>query len=133
MRVLTATAILAVSVTLTAPVQAAAPAPYHPPSVSTTALPDLGPAGNGRRKWVQFNCNLCHGSNGGGQFGPNIQHAEAGDISEAVKQGIPEAGMPSYGSAATAVDITNLAAYLNSVGTSNEPKWWDWWVPHPTK
>jgi hypothetical protein len=133
MRVTAATAILAVSVTMTAPAHAAPPAGYKPPNVSTASLPDLGPAGNGRRKWVQLGCYLCHGSNGGGQFGPNIQHAEAGDLNEAVKQGIPEWGMPSYGSHATAADLTNLAAYLNSVGTANEPKWWDWWVPHPTE
>jgi mono/diheme cytochrome c family protein len=96
-------------------------------------LPNLGPAGNGRRLWVEYNCYLCHGSNGGGQFGPNIQQAESGDVSEAVTQGIPEAGMPSYGKYVTKTDITNLTAYLNSVGTANEPKWWDWWIPHPTE
>jgi cytochrome c551 len=94
-------------------------------------LPNLGPAGNGRRLWVEFNCYLCHGSNGGGQFGPNVQHAEGGDVSEAVRQGDSEGGMPSYGKYVNGTDIKNLTAYLASIGTKNEPTWWDWWVPHP--
>src|SRR5271154_5988023 len=52
-------------------------------------LPDLGPAGDGRRTYLELNCYLCHGDNAAGQFGPNIQHAEQGDIDEAVKQGDP--------------------------------------------
>ncbi len=94
-------------------------------------LPNLGPAGNGRRLWVKFNCYLCHGSNGGGQFGPNVQHAEAGDVQEAVTQGDPEGGMPSFGKWVNKTDITDLVAYLNSIGSKSEPKWWDWWVAHP--
>ena len=34
---------------------------------------------------------------------------------------------------ATATDINNIAAYLQSVGTSSEPVFNDWWVPVPTK
>ncbi len=131
MRVVNTAAILAAFLSAGTPATAAPPAAYSRPFVSTATLPDLGPAGNGRRKWVQFGCYLCHGSNGAGQFGPNVQHAEAGDLTEAVKQGVPEWGMPSFGKYATAADITNLRAYLNSVGTAGEPKWWDWWVPHP--
>ncbi len=127
-----AIALLAISATISTPV-VAAPAPYSRPNVVVAALPNLGPAGNGRRKYVQLGCYLCHGGNGAGQFGPNIQHAEAGDLNEAVTQGVPEWGMPSYGKYVTAADITNLQAYLNSVGTASEPKWWDWWVPHPTQ
>ena len=94
-------------------------------------LPDLGPAGDGRRVYLELNCYLCHGDSAAGQFGPNIQHAEQGDINEAVKQGVPEAGMPTFGKYVTATDLTNIKAYLASIGTSKEPKWFDWWLPHP--
>lgn len=116
-----------------APAQALETTYHGLPVVNTTTLPDLGPAGNGRRKYVQFGCYLCHGNNGAGQFGPNIQHAEAADVAEVVKQGSPEAGMPGYGKNASAADIKNLTAYLASVGTKNEPKWWNWWQPNPTQ
>lgn len=124
-------AVLTLAAAMASPGRAAEPIANR--AVSTATLPDLGPAGNGRRKWVQFQCYMCHGSNGAGQFGPNIQHAEAGDVAEAVRQGIPEWGMPSYGKWATAGDIANLTAYLNSIGTKGEPTWWDWWVPHPVQ
>jgi len=133
MRVMFATALLAAGLASPPPAGAATPVAAGRPAIVTAALPNLGPAGNGRRKWVQFGCYLCHGSNGGGQFGPNIQHAELKDLNEAVKQGVPEWGMPSYGKHATATDIANLQAYLSSVGTASEPTWWDWWVPQPTQ
>ena len=114
-----------------APAQAAQPKALG--FVSTQSLPSLGPAGDGRRKFVQFQCYLCHGNNGAGQFGPNIQGAGAGDVSDAVRQGVPEAGMPSYGPYASGADITNIAAYLSSVGTKGEPKFWNWWQPHPVQ
>ena len=94
-------------------------------------LPDLGPAGNGRRKYLELNCYLCHGVRAAGQFGPNIQGAEQGDVSEALKQGEPEAGMPSFNKYVTSADISNITAYLASIGTSKEPMWFDWWKPHP--
>lgn len=99
----------------------------HPPP----GLPDLGPAGNGRRLFVELNCTLCHGGHAAGGTGPNIQQADPGDVNEAVKQGIPEAGMPSFGKYVTAKNLSDLAAYLKTAGTPKEPTWWDWWVPHP--
>jgi mono/diheme cytochrome c family protein len=131
MRSVSLAAILAAIILGPAPAIAAG-LDYHA-SVAPQTLPDLGPAGNGRRRFVEFGCYLCHGNNGAGQIGPNIQHAEAGDISEAVKLGVPEWGMPAYGKYATNADIKNLTAYLNSVGTANEPKWWNWWEPNPTQ
>ena len=125
-------AVLAAALVMPAIAAQAADRQFAHPPVSRT-LPDLGPVGDGRRLWVEFNCYLCHGPNGGGQFGPNIQHAEAGDLNEAVKQGIPEAGMPSYGKYVNATDLKDLVAYLNSVGTKKEPTWWDWWEPNPTQ
>lgn len=101
-------------------------------AVSAT-LPSLGPAGDGRRKYVELQCYLCHGNNGGGQFGPNIREGEIADLTEAVTSGVPEFGMPAYGKAVTKTDLSNISAYLKSVGTSSEPTWWDWWLPYPTQ
>jgi mono/diheme cytochrome c family protein len=97
------------------------------------SLPSLGPAGDGRRLYLELNCYLCHGDNGAGSEGPNIQGAEFGDVQETVTQGDPEAGMPAFGKYVTTTDLKNITAYLDSIGTTAEPKWFDWWVPHPKK
>jgi len=96
-------------------------------------LPNLGPAGNGRRLFVEYGCYLCHGGNGGGQFAINIQGAEVGDINEAVHGDDLEAGMPSFAKYLTAKNVSDIAAYLRSVGTAKEPKWWNWWEANPTQ
>ncbi len=94
-------------------------------------LPSLGPVGDGRRLYVELNCYLCHGANGAGETGPNIQQPSLGDVSDVLKNGSPEAGMPSFGKYVSTTDIKNITAYLNSIGTAKEPKWWDWWVAAP--
>lgn len=113
-----------------------------PTPAATTPGPAVTPAAaavvastaeiNGRRAYLKFNCYGCHGMGAAGGMGPNIVRAEAGDVSEAVMQG-EEGGMPSYRRIATANDVTNLAAYLRSIGTAREPKFNDWWVATPTK
>ena len=65
-------------------------------------------------------------------MGPNVAHAEAGDVSDAVLQG-EGGGMRSYRSYVSATDVTNLALYLRSIGTVGEPKFRDWWVAVPKK
>ena len=95
------------------------------------SLPSLGPAGDGRRLYLELNCYLCHGDRGAGAFGPNIQGAGLSDVQEVVMQGDPEAGMPAFGKYVTATDIKNITAYLASIGSASEPMWFDWWVAHP--
>ena len=99
---------------------------------AAAASQPLPPAGEGRRAFLKFNCYGCHGMYAGGAMGPNIQHAEAGDISEAVHQG-ESGGMPAFGRKLTRQDVQNLGAYLRSIGTASEPKFMDWWVPYPPK
>jgi cytochrome c551 len=96
---------------------------------STSALT---PAGEGRRLFLEYNCYGCHGGRAQGGMGPNIVHAEAGDLREVVMEG-GDGGMPAYGRMVTAKDLSNLVAYLASIGTPNEPTFNDWWVPVPTK
>lgn len=99
---------------------------------AAAASQPLSAAGEGRRAYLAFNCYGCHGMFAAGAMGPNIQHAEAGDIGEAVHQG-EGGGMPSFGRKLTRQDIRNIGAYLRSIGTAAEPKFMDWWVPYPTK
>jgi cytochrome c551 len=94
----------------------------------------LDTVGEGRRAWLRFNCYGCHGGNGAGGMGPNIQHAETGDINEAMWGDAREGGMRSFaGTGATTTDAANIAAYLATIGTSREPKWLEWWKSVPTK
>lgn len=92
----------------------------------------LGPVGEGRRAWLKFNCYGCHGNNAAGGMGPNVQHAEAGDVAQVVLRGDGvEAGMRSFAGIATATDANNIAAYLRTIGTPAEPTWLDWWNATP--
>lgn len=91
----------------------------------------LSPVQEGRRAWLSLNCYGCHGNNGGGGMGPNIQHAERGDISEAMNGDDTEGGMRSFAGIAKAADPGNIAAYLATIGTAREPTWLDWWKPVP--
>ena len=92
----------------------------------------LDSIGEGRRAYLEFNCAGCHGNSAGGGMGPSIQGAEQGDVQEAVLRGdAKEGGMPSFKGCATTTDVKNIAAYLRSIGTKNEPIWLDWWNLNP--
>ncbi len=101
-------------------------------SEQTRATTTLSPAGEGRRAFLKYNCSGCHGDRAGGGMGPNIQHAEGDDVSEAVREG-EEEGMPSYRRILTSTEISNIAIYLRSIGTTSEPVFYDWWLPVPPK
>lgn len=98
---------------------------------AATAAP-LSAAGEGRRAWLKYNCSGCHGDRAGGAMGPNVVGKDRGDVSEAVREGEDE-GMPSYGNRLTATEIQNISIYLRSIGTANEPKFYDWWIAVPPK
>jgi mono/diheme cytochrome c family protein len=101
---------------------------YHPPA----GFPSLGPIGDGRRAWLEYNCYGCHGDNASGGMGPNIQGAEAGDVTEAVLHGdAKEGGMRSFKGIVTAKQVKTIVAYLKSIGTPKEPTWLDWWNDYP--
>lgn len=92
----------------------------------------LTPAGEGRRAYMKYNCYGCHGANATGGIAMNIVGKDSGDVAEAVLEG-KDKGMPSYQGIVSPKEITNLGAYLRSIGTAGEPKFNDWWVPVPTK
>jgi cytochrome c551 len=83
----------------------------------------------GRKAWMKLNCNGCHGNNGGGGMGPNIRDQEAHDISTAMHGDAREGGMRSYVGVSQfgPTDAADIAAYLRTVGTPQEPTWVDWW------
>jgi cytochrome c551 len=106
--------------------------PSQPAAPAVQAAPALSPAGEGRRAYLKYNCYGCHGMGATGGMGPNIVHKEADEVSEAVLEG-KEGGMRSFRGIVTPADVKNLAAYLRSIGTANEPKFNDWWVDVPPK
>lgn len=98
----------------------------------TAVRGQLGAVDEGRRAYLEFNCSGCHGNSAGGGMGPGIVGSEQGDVQEAVLQGdAKEGGMPSFKGCATSTDVKNIAAYLRSIGTQNEPTWLDWWNLNP--
>jgi mono/diheme cytochrome c family protein len=120
-------------------VLAALPAGAQAPGGGSPAAPAAKPlsgqldaAGEGRRTFLKLNCYGCHGMFAAGGMGPNIVHAERGDVQEAVMQG-EDGGMPSFRTRVSPTDIDNLTAYLKSIGTPNEPVFMDWWKKVPPK
>lgn len=100
-------------------------------ATTTTSAQTLSPAGEGRRAWLKYNCYGCHGMRAQGGMGPNVQH-EGGEVGEAVREG-EDGGMPSFRRILTPADISNLRAYLQSIGKADEPTFTHWWEPIPTK
>ncbi len=105
------------------------PAPTCIPTAALL-LPSLGAAGDGRRVYLASNCAGCHGGNGAGGMGPNVQHASATLINTFITNGSPY-GMVSYAHCLFQSDANNLAAYFATVGTPSEPTWSDWWNAAP--
>jgi mono/diheme cytochrome c family protein len=92
----------------------------------------LDSAGEGRRMFLKLNCYSCHGSFAGGAIGPNIVGASRDAVEFNVMNG-NAGGMPSFKKYVDETDITNLANYLESIGTQDEPKFFDWWIKNPKK
>lgn len=103
--------------------------PVTPPNCMS---PTLSAAGEGRRAFLRLNCYSCHGMNGAGGMGPNIVGAEAGDVSEAVQNG-EGGGMPSFRNYLCTNDVVYLTAYLQSLGTRQEPTFKHWWESVPSQ
>ena len=121
-------ALLVVTALNASPALAAAPLA----NAAAVKAASLSPAGEGRRNYLKYNCYSCHGMGAAGGMGPNIIHAEKGDLTEVIQQG-GEGGMPSFKAYLNSTDINNLSAYLNSIGSKSEPKFKDWWIDVPPK
>ena len=77
-------------------------------------------ADDGRRAYNRLNCVSCHGQDGSGGMGPNIQGG-GDDVAEAV---YGEGAMPSYAGFLCPNDIIDLQAYLGR--TTKTVKYLDW-------
>lgn len=84
----------------------------------------------GRRAWLKLNCYGCHGANARGGMGPNVQRADYYSVIAGIYGSGRGGGMRDFIGIATATDAANIAAYLASIGTPTEPKWFDWWKAH---
>jgi cytochrome c551 len=104
---------------------AVAPRLLSPPQV-------LDSASEGRRRFLGLNCYGCHGMFATGGSGPAIIGAPRVVVESAVLNGRDE-GMRSFRGIVDQQDITNLADYLQSIGTPNEPVFMDWWKKVPPK
>lgn len=92
----------------------------------------LNAAGEGRRQYLKLNCYGCHGVAAGGGMGPRIVRRELSEVSAALLDGRP-GGMRSFAGIVRQIDITNITAYLQSIGTPEEPTFNDWWIAIPPK
>jgi mono/diheme cytochrome c family protein len=110
----------------------AAPALSPATASALAAMPTLNSAGEGRRVFLKLNCYGCHGAFAGGGIGPNIVGASRGEVEFNVLNG-NAGGMPSFAAYVDDTDITNIANYLEGIGTSQSPTFMDWWKAFPKK
>lgn len=67
------------------------------------------------------NCQVCHGKNGIGLSGPNLNDSilkygnTESDIARAIIIGIPQKGMKSWGNEFNPKEVSELIAYLRSI------------------
>jgi cytochrome c oxidase cbb3-type subunit 3 len=80
----------------------------------------------GRRHFTAYNCAGCHGDHGGGGMGPSLRDAAwlygGSDVSiaDSIRAGRAY-GMPAWGRMLTDDQIWELAAYIKSLRTPDEP------------
>jgi cytochrome c oxidase cbb3-type subunit III len=82
---------------------------------------------DGRRLFLWFNCYGCHGGRAGGGMGPSLRDAAwlygkaDQDIFNSIYEGRPH-GMPAWGTMLPESQIWKLTAYIQSLGTADEPQ-----------
>jgi mono/diheme cytochrome c family protein len=89
---------------------------------------DFGNPVIGRAIFVRDNCYSCHGTFGGGGDGPNLREdpPDQDDVEEAVLEGMPT-GMPSFARLLDRNEVADLAAYIQTLGSIEEPVSTHWW------
>jgi mono/diheme cytochrome c family protein len=113
--------------------ESAAPGLEPATAAAVTALmPALPSAGEGRRTFLKLNCYGCHGAFAGGSIGPGLAGVPRSIVEFNVLNG-NAGGMPSFADYVDETDITNLANYFATIGTSGEPTFFDWWKKVPKK
>lgn len=81
----------------------------------------------GRQLFVQMNCYGCHGGHAGGGMGPTLRPGHEwiygstpAAIFDSISQGRSQ-GMPAWGTKLPPDVIWKIVAYIQSLGTPNEP------------
>lgn len=110
--------------------------PFATLLLAMTANAQLTPAEEGRRLFLANNCYGCHGLHGeGGSFvgAPNLRTGEydSSNLSDVLREG-KSRGMPAFPKLFNNTDINYLYAYMQSLGTPEEPTFNVWWEPVPT-
>jgi mono/diheme cytochrome c family protein len=100
-----------------------------PTALMLSAHSDDGDPIEGRKIFLRDNCYSCHGNRAEGGMCPNLRNdpPDESDVEKAVREG-KETGMPPFPDL-TDVDVRDLAAYFESLGTANEPTFTHWWEP----
>jgi mono/diheme cytochrome c family protein len=88
-----------------------------------------GDPNNGRKLFLANNCYICHGGRGGGGMCPSLRASrpDAGDVRDALLRGEPQ-GMPSFAALLSDLDIADIAEYIHSLRSNNEPTFVEWWL-----
>jgi mono/diheme cytochrome c family protein len=99
--------------------------------------PDGGSKGdriNGRKLFLKNNCYICHGGRGGGGMCPSLRDDSPNedDVQKAVLNGTAS-GMPSFRRFVTDQDVQDLAAYIKSLRSNQEPTFTHWWEAIPSQ
>jgi mono/diheme cytochrome c family protein len=110
----------------------AQPAMMHVGQTNVYRVDTAGDPLNGRRLFLENNCYICHGGRGGGGMCPSLRatRPDKNDVRDAVLNGT-RSGMPSFARLLTDLDIADLAAYIKSMRSANEPVFNEWWLPLP--
>lgn len=80
----------------------------------------------GREYFTAYNCAGCHGDHGGGGMGPSLRDPQwiyggsDASIADSIRAGRAY-GMPAWGRMLTDAQVWQLAAYLKSMRTPEEP------------
>ena len=81
----------------------------------------------GRQLFKRMNCAGCHGGHGGGGMGPSLRDADwkygskPEDIFDSIARG-RALGMPAWGTKLPEKEVWELAAYVGSLATPDEPE-----------
>lgn len=100
-------------------------------AVMTTGVLALDAAGEGRRLYLRLNCYGCHGMEGQGGMARALRQRNLSASYVTIWINSGPNGMPVYRGQVSPTDISNITAYLNSIGTPSEPTFNRWWQKNP--
>jgi mono/diheme cytochrome c family protein len=105
----------------------------HAGTVDVHRVDSTGDPIAGRRLFLENNCYICHGGRGGGGMCPSLRddRPNVSVVTTTLENGTPS-GMPSFAQLLTIPDMEDLAAYIDSLRSNNEPTFTHWWEAVPS-